>query len=77
MIFAECGDREAQSTHSSSQRTLKIETTDTGIPFGNKEYLRSIYSIAFSLAHSIVSYSPDTDHTVRFSPNSLIQPFRN
>jgi hypothetical protein len=57
--------------HSSPQRTLKIETTDTGILLGNKEDFCSIYSIAFGLAHPIVSHSPDT---VRFSPNSLIQP---
>jgi hypothetical protein len=57
--------------HSSPQRTLKIETTDTGILLGNKEDFHSIYSIAFGLAHPIVSHSPDT---VRFSPNSLIQP---
>jgi hypothetical protein len=37
---------------SSPQRTLKIETTDTGIPLGNKEDFRSIYSITFGLAHT-------------------------
>jgi hypothetical protein len=55
--------------HSSPQRTLKIETADTGILLGNKDDFCSIYSIAFGLVHSIVSHSTDI---VRFSPNSLI-----
>jgi hypothetical protein len=57
--------------HSSPQRTLEIGTADTGILLGNKEDFCSIYLIAFGLVHSIVSHSPDT---VRFPPNSLIQP---
>jgi hypothetical protein len=68
--LAGCGDREAESTFITTTN-FEIEMTDTEILLGNKEDFRSIYSIAFGLVHSIVSHSPDT---VRFSPNSLIQP---